>query len=146
MTLPILAAERRRPLDRHILPAKRSAANPLAVVAIVDRWVRQTDRRTDARAFHVDGSCAEHLTVESYTIFICQQSYLLLSGIPSPIHSFIPGLKPSFSANPFHRSPSFFFFRIHYMDSPDCLLLFLSICFILFVFLFLHFLAVGSVR
>jgi len=29
-----------------------------------------------------------------------------------------------FTANPFHRSPSFFFFRIHHMDSPDCLLLF----------------------
>ena len=28
----------------------------------------------------VDGSCAEHSTVESYTIFICQQSYLLLFG------------------------------------------------------------------
>jgi len=100
----------------------------------------------------VDGSCAEHLTVESYTvfiytslfaqiaatkeikqhtkltnnydksknllntalrswrtvlIFICQQSYLLLFCIPSPTHSFIPGLKPSFSANPSHRSPSF---------------------------------------
>jgi len=25
-----------------------------------------------------DGSCAEHLTVESYTVIICQQSYLLL--------------------------------------------------------------------
>ena len=25
----------------------------------------------------VDGSCAEHLTLESYTVFICQQSYLL---------------------------------------------------------------------
>jgi len=24
-----------------------------------------------------DGSCAEHLTVESHTVFICQQSYLL---------------------------------------------------------------------
>jgi len=44
----------------------------------------------------VDGSCAERLTVESYTAFICQQSYLLLFGIPSPTHSFIPGLKPSF--------------------------------------------------
>ena len=54
----------------------------------------------------VDGSCAEHLTVESYTVFICQQSYLLLLGIPSPTHTFIPGLKPSFSANPSHRSPS----------------------------------------
>ena len=55
----------------------------------------------------VDGSCAEHLTVESYTVFICQQSYLLLFGIPSPTHSFIPGLKPSFSVNPSHCSPSF---------------------------------------
>ena len=34
-------------------------------------------------------------------------SYLLLLGIPSPTHSFIPGLKPSFSANPSHCSPSF---------------------------------------
>ena len=66
----------------------------------------------------VNGSCAEHFTVESYTVIICQQSYLLLFGIPSPTHSFIPGLKPPFSANPSHRSPSFFFFAIHYMDSP----------------------------
>jgi len=75
----------------------------------------------------VDSSCAEHLTVESYTVFVCQQSYLLLFGISSPTHSFIPGLKPSFSANLFYRSPSFFFFRIHYMDSPECWLLLLSI-------------------
>ena len=53
----------------------------------------------------VDGICAEHLTVESYMVFICQQSYLLLFGIPSPTHSFFPGLKPSFSANPSHCSP-----------------------------------------
>ena len=39
---------------------------------------------------------SEHLTVESYTVFICQQSYLLLFGIPSPTHSFFPGLKPFF--------------------------------------------------
>ena len=47
---------------------------------------------------------------------------------PSPTHSFIPGLKPSFSANPSHCSPSFFF-GIHYINSSDCLglLLFLSI-------------------
>jgi len=58
---------------------------------------------------------------------IFQQSYLLLFGIPSPTHSFIPDLKPSFFANLSHRSPSFFFFGIHYMYSPDCLLLLLSI-------------------
>jgi len=43
--------------------------------------------------------------------------------------------------------PSFFFFMIHYMDSPDCLLLFLSISvFYFLVFLSLHFLVVVSVR
>jgi len=55
----------------------------------------------------VDGIRAEHLTVESYTVFICQQSYLLLFGIPSPTHAFFPGLKPPLSANPTHCSPSF---------------------------------------
>ena len=90
----------------------------------------------------VDGSCAEHLTVESYTVFICQQSYLLLFGISSPTHSFIPGLKPSFSANPSHRSPSFCFFGIHYMDSPDYCYFCAYLCFLLLVFLFLYFLVV----
>ena len=91
---------------------------------------------------------AENLNVESYTVFICEQSYLLLSGISSPTHSFIPGLKPSFSANPSHCSPSFFF-RIHYMDSPSRPFTVISehICFLLLVFfLFLHFLVVVSVR
>ena len=71
-----------------------------------------------------------------------------MQSIPSPTHCFIPGLKkPSFSANPSHRSPSFFFFGIHYMDSPDCLLFFLRIfVFLLSSFSVLHFLVVGSVR
>jgi len=33
----------------------------------------------------VDGICAEHLTVESYTVFICQQSYLLLLVFHHPL-------------------------------------------------------------
>jgi len=56
--------------------------------------------------------------------------------------SFTLGINPSFSANPPYRSLSFFFFKIHYMDFPDCLLLLLSISvFLLFSFflLFLHF-------
>ena len=53
---------------------------------------------------------------------------VLIMGIPSPTHSFTLGLNPYFSANPPYRSLSFFsFFRIHYMDFPDCLLLLLSI-------------------
>jgi len=73
---------------------------------------------------------------------------VILIGIPSPTHSFTLGLNPPFSANPPYRSLSFFSFRIHYMDFPDCLLLLLSIsAFLLFsFFLFLHFLVVGSVR
>jgi len=56
-------------------------------------------------------------------------------GIPSPTHSFTLGLNPSFSANPPYRSLSFFSFRFHYTDFPDCLLLLLSISvFLLFSF------------
>jgi len=33
----------------------------------------------------VDGSFAEHLTVESYTVVICQQSYLLLLVFNHPL-------------------------------------------------------------
>jgi len=42
----------------------------------------------------------------------------------------------SFSANHSHRSPFFLFFRIHYMYSPDCLLLFLSISVFYFLVIF----------
>jgi len=59
-------------------------------------------------------------------VFICQQSYLLLFGIPSPTHSFIPGLKlPSLQILPTAALP-FFYLNIHYVESADCLLLFLS--------------------
>ena len=76
-------------------------------------------------------------SVESYTVIII----LIIIGIPSPTHSFIPGLKPSISANPSYRILSFSSFRIHYMDSPDCLLLLLSIFRLLLFscFLLLHF-------
>jgi len=56
-----------------------------------------------------------------FFINVGQQSYLLLFGIPSPTHSFIPGLKPSFFCKSFPPQPFFFFFRAYYMDSPDCL-------------------------
>jgi len=55
----------------------------------------------------VDGSRTEHLTVESYTVVYLPKVILIITGIPSPTHSFIPGLKPSFSANPSHCSLSF---------------------------------------
>jgi len=80
----------------------------------------------------VDGSCAEHLTVESYTVFICQQSYLPIFGIPSPTHSYIPGLKVE-------NLPSYGFPGLFTVISEHS-------CFLLLVFLFLHFLVVGSVR
>ena len=62
---------------------------------------------------------------------------LIIIGIPSSTHSFTLGFNPSFSANPPYRSLSFSSFRIHYMDFPDCLLLFLSMSvFYFLVFLF----------
>jgi len=57
------------------------------------------------RVTGVDGSYEKHVTVESYTV-VMLLTFILIS-IPSPTHSFIPGLKPSFSANPSHRSLSF---------------------------------------
>ena len=62
---------------------------------------------------------------------------------PSLLHSFIPGLKPSFSANPSHRSRLLsFFFRTDSTDSPDFIPILLSIS----VFYFFQFLVAGFVR
>jgi len=95
----------------------------------------------------VDGSCAEHSTVESYTVFICQQSYLLLFGDHVPLTLFTPGLKPSFSANPSHCSPSFLLLKYSLHGCPGLFTVISEhICFLLLVFLFLHFLVVGCVR
>ena len=68
--------------------------------------------------------------------------------IPSPTHSFFPGLKPSFSANPSHCSPSFLLLKYLLHGFPGLFIVISGhICFLLFVFfLFLHFLVVGSVR
>ena len=68
-------------------------------------------------------------------------SHTIIIGIPSRTHSFTLGLNPYFSANPLYRSLSFFFFRMHYMDFPDCFCYFWaypSLYFLVF-FLFLHF-------
>ena len=42
-----------------------------------------------------------------YTVVMLLTFILIISSIPSPIHSSIPGLKFSFSANPSHRSIPF---------------------------------------
>ena len=82
----------------------------------------------------VGGSFAEHLTVESYTIIISVQSYFYYrySITHSLFHSRLKSFLFCKSSLP---SLSFFSFRIHYMDFPDCLLLLLSISvFLLFSF------------
>ena len=63
MTLPAFAAERRccmapAAINRYLLPAWRSAANPSAAAAAVDRQYRQTDGRTDTRPLH--RPCSAH--------------------------------------------------------------------------------------
>jgi len=57
----------------------------------------------------VDGSCAKHLTVECYMVIYAAllPVILIIISFPSLTHSFIPSLKPPFSANPSHRSLSF---------------------------------------
>ena len=55
----------------------------------------------------VEGRCAKQLTIEFYTVVMLLTFILVIMSIPSPPHSFIPDLKPSFSANPFHRSLPF---------------------------------------
>jgi len=61
------------------------------------------------------------------------------------VKAFIPGLKPSFSPNPFHRSHSFSSTEQTH-GFPILLLLLLSISVLLFSFSVLHFLVVVSVR
>jgi len=57
---------------------------------------------------HSDGSRAEHLTVESYTVVICQQSYLYWYSIThSPFHS---RLKTFLFCKSFPLQPFLFFF------------------------------------
>ena len=50
---------------------------------------------------------AKHLTVEFYTVVMLSTFILITINILSPTHSFIPGSKPSFSANPSQRSLPF---------------------------------------
>ena len=71
---------------------------------------------------------------------------LIIIAITSPTHFFTPGLKPSFSANPSYCS--FPFLLQDSLHGFPGLFTVISehICFLLLVFLFLHFLVVGSVR
>jgi len=62
---------------------------------------------TEGRVRGVDGSCAKHLTVESYMAIYAPNSYTIIISFSAPTLSFIPDLKPSFSANPSHCSLSF---------------------------------------
>ena len=115
VTLPAFAAERaqlirgmhRRP------PLSISVSYPQATAAAVDRRDRQTDGQTDALPLHRPCSACYAGSVNNekqywlHAVDKSNSSYLRVFGIPSPTHSFIPGLKPSFSVNPSHRSLSF---------------------------------------
>ena len=81
------------------------------------------------------------IALSAGTAFSTQtQQYFLLFAIPSLTHSFIPWLKTFLFCKSFPPQPFLLLFRIHYMDSPDCLLLLLSIFRLYFlVFLFYTF-------
>ena len=79
-----------------------------------------------------------------YTVVMLLIFILIIINIPILHHSFFPGLKASFSANPSHRIAFLFFFRTDYTNSPDCLPIRLSMSvFLLFSFLVFHFLVAG---
>jgi len=84
--------------------------------------------------WRVDGSCAKHLTVESYTVVMLLTLLLIIIiSIPAPPHSFISILFLQILLT----IASLFFLRTDYMDSLDCLLTLLHICvFYCSVFLF----------
>ena len=55
-----------------------------------------------------------HLTIEFYTVvMLLTFIHIIIISIPSRTHSSIPGLKPSFSANPSYRSLPFLQDRLH---------------------------------
>jgi len=71
---------------------------------------------------------------------------LIIIGIPSPTHSFIPGLKPSFSANLSHHSLSFFSSGLTAWIPQTVYCYFWAYLFLLLSFSVLHFLVVGSMH
>ena len=84
-----------------------------------------------------------HFVSDTDTRYFSDTRYFLVS----PTHSFTPGLKLSFSANPSHCSPSFPLFKYSLRWFPRLFAVISEhICFLLLIFLFLHFLVVGCMR
>ena len=81
-------------------------------------------------------------------VYLCYLPTLILFiiGIPSATHSFIPSLKPSFSANPSHRRLSFSSSGLTTWIPQTVYCYFWADPFLLFSFSVLHFFVVGSVR
>ena len=72
---------------------------------------------------------------------------ILIIGIPSPTHSFVPDVKPPSSPNPYHCNPSFPFRELTTWIPRTVHCYFWAYPFLLFSFFsVLHFLVVGSVR
>ena len=71
-----VAVERWRLLSIDLLPAGRSAANPPAAVAAVDRWDRQTDGQTNAWLFHRSRSMHRLCTCGHWAVSINTHSVL----------------------------------------------------------------------
>jgi len=91
---------------------------------------------------------------QSCRAFNCRISYgrysptviLIIIGIPSPTHVFIPGSKPPFSAYPSHRSLSFSSSGLTTRIPQTIYCYFWAYPFLLFSFSVLNFLVVGFVR
>jgi len=90
----------------------------------------------------VDGSCAEHLTIESYTVIYAANSHTYYLSITFSL--FHPRLKTFLFCKSFPPQP--FFFTTDYMIPQTFTVTSEHTRFYFSVFLFLHFLVVVSVR
>jgi len=68
MTLSAFAAKRRAAVDRYLLPARRSAANPPHAAAAVDRRGRPTDGRTPDRYIDPAPHTMRAASIYTYTV------------------------------------------------------------------------------
>ena len=115
---PLAMRSLRALIDRHLLFEKPYCA--LIQQSKLHKIICKPERRPEKQTGHITRVLSLYIIIRSLSPY----SHTFITGIPSPTHSLNLGLNPSFSANPPYRTLSFFSFRFHYMDFPDCLLYF----------------------
>ena len=106
--------------------AERRILRSVGDARLVQFCNRQTKRFKATRRFSAVWTKMAK-TDDGYALSCSSTDKHIHSHHPSPHHSLIPGLKPSFSANPSHRIAFFFYSRTDSTASSNCLSILLSI-------------------